>query len=392
MHHEPIAFVVLELAFILILGLLGRFAARKLNQPEVLGELLVGIAAATIMWSIKSAGFSRMIADLDIFASLGVILLLFGVGLETKVADIMKVGKTAMLVALIGVAVPAITGWGSAKMLLGMAGSTTHLFIAAALCATSVGITARVFRDLKKLNSPEAKIILGAAVIDDVLGLIILAVVSGIATSGQLSVGPVTKIIALSIAFFTIVILGGPYTTRTVARHLRFLDPKKFALYFALIVCFVLSWMASEIGLAAIVGAFAAGLILEEKEFPGLTETLAPIESLFTPVFFVLMGLQVNLASFLDIRIAGLAIVLTVVGVLGKLACALPVPKNLDRLTVGIGMVPRGEVGLIFAAAGKSLGVLSDGVFSSVVIMTVLTTVLTPPALRWSMARAAAYK
>jgi Kef-type K+ transport system membrane component KefB len=258
-----------------------------------------------------------------------------------------------------------------------------------------VGITARVFRDLKQTHRTEAKIILGAAVIDDVLGLIILAVVSGLVVSGTISLWSVS-VITLKSSVFLIGSIGiGVWLAPRFVRRVARMDIENVKLLFGLGFAFLLSWLANVVGLAPIVGAFAAGLVLEEfflKELKGQTlrEMLSPVESLIVPVFFVLMGLQVKLETFADTKIIVLATVLTVTAMLGKIVSGLACGRGVDKLSVGIGMMPRGEVGLIFASIGKGLGVVSDAVFSAVVIMVMVTTLLTPPLLKITLARSEA--
>lgn len=273
------------------------------------------------------------------------------------------------------------------------------------MTATSVGITARVLRDLGKTRSPEARVILGAAVVDDVLGLVILAVVSGViqaADSGaDFAYSDIALIVAKSAVFlFGAVFLGLVISPRLfgVASRLR---GTGVLLATALVFCFGLSYLAAAIGLAAIVGAYAAGLILEDVHYRTFTqrgehqleELLQPIGAFLVPLFFVLMGMRVDLSTFGRGDILGFAALLTVAAVIGKQACALGVlDGRLDRLTIGLGMIPRGEVGLIFASIGLGLTIggepiVDSGTYAAVVIMVIVTTMVTPPALRWSLLR-----
>jgi Kef-type K+ transport system membrane component KefB len=282
-----------------------------------------------------------------------------------------------------------------------------HAFLGATLTATSVGITARVLQDLGRSRSPEARVILGAAVIDDVLGLIILAVVSNIITSAgrgeTVSYGAIGFIVGTAVAFlFTALALGVMLSRRIfgVAARLR---GGGVLLATALIACFGLAYLATLVGLAPIVGAYAAGLILEEAHFrpfvnrgeQQLEHLLHPISAFLVPVFFVFMGMHVDLTAFARVDVLGLSAFLTLAAIVGKQACSLgALGRPLDRLSIGIGMIPRGEVGLIFANIGLSLQiagrrVVDDGVFSAVVIMVIVTTIVTPPALKWSLGRSA---
>jgi len=272
-----------------------------------------------------------------------------------------------------------------------------HLFIGAVLCATSVGITARVLKDLGKMQRKESQIILGAAVIDDVLGLLILAVVAGViaaAESGQ----PLEVVAVVKLAVAALVLLGGSLALGVtvvprIMSRLAKLRTSGVMLISALIFAFGLSYAAALIGLAPIVGAFAAGLILEEAHFRGFRDEITieklvhPIATMLVPIFFVLMGIGVRLETFTNMGVLGLAAGLTVAAILGKQVCGLGViDKGLDRVSIGVGMIPRGEVGLIFAGIGRELKVIDDGTFSAVVIMVMLTTLCTPPILKYTLA------
>lgn len=297
--------------------------------------------------------------------------------------------------AVLGVVAPFLLGLGVSLVLLPEVGMPVHVFLAATLCATSVGITARVFRDLERLQTPEARIILGAAVIDDVLGLIILAVVVGIASTGHVDVLEIGRILLLAFVFLGVVLWFGDWFVRRLVPLMATLERHHAKLLFPLSLALLLAWVASTIQLAPIVGAFAAGLVLNEEHLekisPRVTveNLISPLERIFAPVFFVLMGMQVNLNSFLDPSTLWLALAFSVAAVLGKLVCGLPAGRGHDRLSVGIGMIPRGEVGLIFASVGRSIGVVTGPVFSALVMMVVVTTLVTPIALKWSLFRKA---
>jgi Kef-type K+ transport system membrane component KefB len=318
------------------------------------------------------------------------------VGLESRVSEMLTVGPRALAVAVLGVSAPFGLGFLATQVVLPGTSGTVALFMGATLSATSVGITARVFKDMNRLQDPEAKIILGAAVIDDILGLIILAIVVGIVVSGGVALGTIARIGLLSALFLGVVVLFGEPLVQAFIPVMIALDRRNLKLLFPLALAFALSWLASKIELATIVGAFAAGLILNEENFPTsdgerattIEELIHPLEAIFAPVFFVLMGMQVNLATLGSMETAGIALALTVTAIVAKLASGLPAGKGVDRLSVGIGMVPRGEVGLIFASVGKGLGVVDEGLFSAVVIMVIVTTLLAPLLLKWSLGRA----
>jgi Kef-type K+ transport system membrane component KefB len=290
-----------------------------------------------------------------------------------------------------------------------------HLFLGATLSATSVGITARVLKDLGRSTQRESRIILGAAVIDDVLGLLVLAVVTGIIRKGKDfqtmsliwepspdGVG-MPGILVMSVGFLAIaIVLGGLLVTRPLFRAANFLQGHGLLVATAMVICFGMSYVASLVQLAPIVGAFAAGLILEHAQYRDLStrenweleRAVSPLTAVFVPIFFVQMGIEVKLSSFADPAVWGLAAAVTAVAIIGKQVCSLGVlEKGLDRLSVGLGMIPRGEVGLIFAAAGKALmdssgePVVSDNIYSAIIVMVILTTMVTPPLLKWSMTR-----
>jgi Kef-type K+ transport system membrane component KefB len=341
---------------------------------------------------------------LDILARIGVVLLLFEVGLESQVHEMLSVGMSSLLVAILGVVAPMGLGWLAGRLMIPDQGWEVHAFIGATLCATSVGITARVLKDIGRSQQTEARIILGAAVIDDVLGLIVLAVVSGAIVLGEVYFWGVMGIVGKSVGFIALaLVLGAIRFPRLLFKYASFLRGHGLLVATALVICFGFSYGANLVGLAPIIGAFAAGLILEgahyrelgKRENRNLEEALAPLTALLVPIFFVEMGVQVDLESFQDPSVWGLAAVITIMAVIGKQVCALGVrEKGLNKLAVGLGMIPRGEVGLIFANEGRRLvanghPVISPGTYSAVVVMVMLTTMVTPPLLKWSMTRKA---
>jgi Kef-type K+ transport system membrane component KefB len=284
-------------------------------------------------------------------------------------------------------------------------GPYVHAFLGATLTATSVGITARVLKDLGRSQSKEARIILGAAVIDDVLGLVILAVVTGVILAadrgGSLAAGDIALTLVKAVGFLVGSLLLGVLLSRRLFSLASRLRSSGVLLAAGLTFCFVLSWLAGVIGLAPIVGAFSAGLILEDVHYRdfvdrgehGLEELVQPISSFLVPIFFVVMGMRTDLRSFVQPGVLGVAAALVVVAIIGKQACALGVVgKGVDRLTIGLGMIPRGEVGLIFANIGLGLTVggehiLTPATFSAVVVTVIVTTMVTPPVLKWSLGR-----
>jgi Kef-type K+ transport system membrane component KefB len=406
--HVDIAPILLALLLMLVGARLGGAFFERLGQSPVLGELCAGILLGNLgLVGFHHLDWIRTAPAIDILAEIGVIFLLFEVGLESDVEKMRSVGASSLLVATLGVVAPSLLGWGVAKLFFPWENELVHAFVGATLCATSVGITARVLSDLKRVTSLEGQIILGAAVIDDVMGLVVLAIVAGIIGAVNRGV-PFSALSATWIMVKALLFLVGAFWIG------RALSPRAFAvasrlrgegllLTTALLFCFGLAYLAAAIGLAPIVGAFAAGLILEPvhyREFTDrgehrLEELMRPIATLLVPVFFVLMGMRVDLAVFGHAGTLGFAAVLTVAAILGKQACSLGVlEKGVDRLAVGLGMIPRGEVGLIFAGIGATLvvrgqRVISDVAFSAVVVMVAVTTLVTPPLLVWRLRQVA---
>jgi len=406
-HANPVLPVLLGVVVMLAGAKLGGWAAERLRQPAVLGELLAGVAFGSLaLAGWHGLDFLATDPGLRVLAELGVILLLFEVGLESDLGEMRAVGASSLLVACLGVVAPFLLGWGASAWLLPDEPPLVHVFIGATLCATSVGITARVLADLGALASREAKIVLGAAVVDDVLGLVLLAVVTGSieAANEGVALDPlrILVIVAKALAFLVgALALGGPVSRRLLRLAAR-LEQRGVLLVASVVFCLLLAWLASAFGLAPIVGAFAAGLILDEVHYHDarqrverrLEDLLRPVAALLVPLFFVRMGAEVDLRAFARPDVLVLAALLTVAAVLGKMACALGVREpGVDRLSVAIGMLPRGEVGLIFAGVGAQLTVggrrvIDPGVFSAVIVMVLATTVLAPPLLAWALARA----
>jgi Kef-type K+ transport system membrane component KefB len=400
----------------------------RLGQPAVLGELLVGVVLGNLVL-LGLDVFEPAKADpiLRFLAELGVIVLLFQIGLESNLAQLGKVGARALAVAVVGVVCPFVLGtWVVGPYLLPGLSFNAYLFVGAALTATSVGITARVFRDLGTLHTPEAQIVLGAAVIDDVMGLIILAVVSAIVTAGTVTAGAVGVIVLKAVGFLVAAVVVGQLLAPRMGQLLSRLHTgtgMKFTL--ALSFALLFSYAAGLIGLAPIVGAFAAGLVLDPVHFddfdePGMVrdlraelaragnpgsiqmdellrrhshrhveDLLEPLGFFLVPLFFVLTGMSVSLDALFDLPVLLVALGITAIGVAGKVVSGLAAGP-VNKWVVGWGMVPRGEVGLIFATMGKQLGVLPEEEFAVIVIVVILTTLMTPPILSSLLRRRAA--
>jgi Kef-type K+ transport system membrane component KefB len=385
----------------------------RVKQPAVLGELIGGIIIGNLAL-IGFTGFEPLKASevIGALAEIGVIILLFEVGLESNIREMLEVGWSSLLVAVAGVVAPFFLGCGVAAYFMPGGSTLGHIFIGATLCATSVGITARVLKDMGKLQTRESRIILGAAVIDDVLGLLILAVASGAINAAHagttLSMAGVALIAVKSVVFLIGAVAAGRYLAPPLFQRASRWEVRGLLLALAISFCFLLAWAAALVGLAPIVGAFAAGLVLDEAHYASfrdkgeksLEELIQPVSDLLVPLFFVLMGLKVDLRVFARLELLGFAVALTMAAIIGKQVCSLAVAeKGINRLAVGLGMIPRGEVGLIFAGIGASLTlpnaqgvgepVISAETFGVVVIMVIVTTLLTPPALKWTMARRA---
>jgi len=406
-HGSTVAGVLVALVVILLGAKIGGSLCARIGQPEVLGELVIGVILGNFfLFGTDIFEPLKTEAVLEIFAEIGVILLLFEVGLESRLRDMMKVGVSALLVAILGVVTPFFLGWAVGAWFLPEASIFVHIFLGATLTATSVGITARVLQELEKIDSKEARIILGAAVIDDVMGLVILAVISGIILGlGEGGEGfsgfGIMWLIAKAVIFLFGAIVAGRYVYPRLFKIANRLQAGGMLLITALAICFTASWLADLVGLAPIVGAFAAGLVLEDVQYKdlriaqrrGLEDLLHPIGLFLVPIFFVYMGLKVDIRAFTQGHIIGFAMVLTLAAIIGKQTSSFGVvDKGLDRFSVGLGMIPRGEVGLIFASIGASMyigqeRVIAPDVYSAVVIMVIITTMITPPLLKWKFSQ-----
>ena len=392
---ESAAGVLLVLAAMLIAAKIGGALAEWIGQPAVLGELVAGVVLGGSLLGIvpqtgTGAGFVSSMAEI------GVILLLFEIGLETDLGEMFRVGRSSLAVAVVGVLVPFGMGylyWQSLPAEFsdpaGAGPTATAIFIGATLTATSVGITARVLSDLRRMHTTEAKIILGAAVIDDILGLVLLSVVSGLATGAPVSVFGVGRILGVATGFLAIAIVVGRFAMPLLFDSIDRLRTQHILVVFAVAFALALAALADMAGSAMIIGAFAAGLILSEtNQFDVIVDRVRPVAAIFTPIFFVAVGSSVdvsllNPANPGSLRLLGIAGVLTLLAIGGKLVAGWAAPwRKFRRLVVGVGMVPRGEVGLIFADIGRRSGIMSEGVFGAVVLTVMATTFVAPIALK----------
>jgi Kef-type K+ transport system membrane component KefB len=363
--------------------------AERIGQPAVLGEMIGGIV-------IGVSGFHLIDAHdplIHVLSELGVLLLLFLIGLETDIRRLLVVGPASLTVALAGVILPFGAGYGVGS-LLGLP-TIVSIFLGASLTATSVGITARVLSDLGQLKSDESQVILGAAVVDDILGLVLLTVVSGIAAGQKPTVTGMGKTFGMAFGFVALaIVVGSLLAPRLMALMARLRVAK--ALFFASIMfAFALAYLADVVGSAAIIGAFAAGLVLARTDRGrDIEREVYDVAHFFIPIFFVSVGAAVDLRQLNPLGPASrhfliIGLLLALVAIIGKLVAGYAAVgrRPLRKLVIGVGMIPRGEVGLIFARRGLTAGLLSAGLYSSVALMVMITTFIAPPLLRALLAK-----
>ncbi|MEK6706632.1 MAG: cation:proton antiporter [Bdellovibrionota bacterium] len=369
----------------------------RVGIPSVLVELITGVALGNMVLpfglSFQSVESSEIVKAL---AELGALFLLFIVGLETDIKEISRVGVDAFLSACAGVVAPFVLALGVVPLFLDESSFQHNLFIAAALTATSVGITARLLKDSGKLSSLSGQIILGAAVIDDVLGILVLSIVTAMVSHGAVSALSISTLVAKIFVFALLILILRRFFLPTVLKRFRTLEISGTVTTFLLAFCLISAWVSESLGLAGIIGAFALGVALDDVQFQGYRETenvgldklMKPITDFLAPVFFIAMGMSVKLSALYSAGALRLGVVLIICGIIGKLACGLAIrtktaKKGADRLLIGLGMIPRGEVGLIFAAVGLKIGVLDDIDYAAVIAMVVFTTLLAPLAVAW---------
>lgn len=448
-HTDSIAPILFWTTLLLILGIIGRYIAIRLKQPGVLGELIIGIiignccyffgmdlafllregqsinaitakllGGTPLIEAVHSAVSNVSDADkiidilqqrngniylmvafvVDTFSRYGIIFLLFMVGVETSFSELKSTGRASLQVACLGVLAPMVLGYLAISYFFPEYSINSAMFIAATLAATSIGITAEVLKDLKILCTKEAKIILGAAMIDDILGLIVLSIVSSIVITGKINYSSIGFTITSTIIFFLSVIYIGPWLLKRLAGIFHYFDPWEEKLFISFIFLMALSWMATQLNLSSIIGAFAAGMAIHDGFFVRsggsdgrnslkINEFFAPLQAILVPLFFILIGMQVKIETFLHLEVIILSFALIIVAIVGKLISGLGALHKTDKLLVGIGMLPRGEVGLIFASIGKTIGVISDQLFASVILMIIITTLVAPVWLKIRSAR-----
>jgi Kef-type K+ transport system membrane component KefB len=413
-----LAGVLLSLVVIFLASKIGGELCDRLNLPPVLGELVggvvVGVSALNLLVFPGNGedgshslimGLMQLTANLSpealtsvfqsqsevisVLSELGVIILLFEIGLQSDLKELLRVGPQATLVAVVGVVVPFACGTIGLSLIFGIP-TIPAIFAGAALTATSIGITAKVLAEMQRLSTPEGQIIIGAAVMDDVLGIIVLAVVASLARDGSVEPTKVAYLIVSAGVFLVGAILVGRFLSPLFVALVNGMKTRGQLLLVSLIFAFILAYIAAMIQLEAILGAFAAGLVLAETEKQReLEEKVVPIADMLTPVFFVVVGARTDLSVLNPLvpeNRPGLIIAtfLLVVAIVGKVVTGFTVfgIPGVNRLAIGVGMIPRGEVGLVFAAVGSESGVLSKPLEAAVIVMVILTTFLAPPLLR----------
>ena len=383
--EEGAAMEVPEFLFVLVAilvaaKLLGELAERA-GQPAVLGELLAGVVLGSSVLGVLDHDLPEMHV-IHLLADIGVVLLLFQIGLETNLPRLLKVGPASATVAMVGVALPFVLGYAVARA-LGLE-TVQSVVCGAALTATSVGITARVLSDLGRLQEPESQIVLGAAVIDDIIGLIILAVVANIMAGGAVTVPGIALTTAIAFGFVAAVLVIGRFTIPPLFELLSRVGREETLATMALAFAFMVAFLADRAGSALIVGAFAAGLVLGPTRQAHVVEHgVLRLSMLFVPIFFVWVGAAVDVTTFADPQVLLVGGSLIAVAVLGKfLAGFAPFWFKGKKTVIGVGMIPRGEVGLIFAQMGLTSRVLTPGLFSALTLMVMVTTFLAPPLLK----------
>lgn len=371
--------VLTDLFLVLLAAKLGDEVFKRIGQPAIVGEILAGVIVGPSVLGLVEPG-----EVLEVFAELGVVFLLFWVGLKTRLSEMRTVGRIAATVGSVGVVLPFLGGIGLG-VVLGES-TETSVFLGAALAATSAGITSATFLDLGIARSPAARTVLGAAVVDDILALILLSVAVGMAADGGVDAGNIALSLALAIGFVAFFALGG---TQLLQRRPQLLDAPRFAdspLLPAVILCLGLAAFSAQIGLAALIGAFLAGMIVAEtKDQSPIEEEVKPLYAFFPPFFFAFIGIELDLDSLLSGHALLLLVTITALAIVTKLIPSYLAARGLGReqaRIVGVGMVPRGEVGIVVASIGAAEGVVDPELFGVVVGMSILTTLLAPFALR----------
>lgn len=377
-HGMTVAqFLLVLIAILASAKLLGELAER-LRQPAVLGELIAGVLLGGSLFGMVDPSNEVI----HLLAEVGVVLLLFQIGLETNLGRLLQVGTASALVATIGVVLPFVGGY-FAALALGLTPMVAAV-CGAALTATSVGITARVLSDLGRLQEPESQIVLGAAVIDDIIGLVILAVVAGVLSGAELTAGGIARTTLIAFGFVAAVVIVGRIVVPPLFELLARIGSEDTLATMALSLAFLVCYLADVSGSALIIGAFAAGLTLAPTRHAKVIEHgVLRLGMFFVPIFFVSVGAAVDVGAFADPQVMLVGGVLILIAIVGKVAAGFaPFWFRGNKLVIGVGMVPRGEVGLIFAQMGLATGALTTGLFSALTMMVMVTTFIAPPLLR----------
>ena len=383
MESHLIGQILLKFLIIIVAAKIAGWACHRFKQSAVLGELIVGMLLGVSLFNIITPEIREVFTFL---AELGVIILLFEVGLESNIYKLLKVGLASSLVAVVGVILPFLFGFLFFKVFLGST-ALVALFVGATLTATSVGITMRIFSEKKAINSNEGKVILGAAVIDDVLGLIILSVLAGIVEFGKVSLFNIGKISFLSVLFLAGSIYLGIKIAPLLLKFANKLKIQRTYAITAIVFSFGLAYIADYIGLATIVGAFAAGLILETREDKDkIRDKIKPLSDIFVPIFFVNAGMLMDVKTLANPGLLIPIAILFALAVIGKIAAGVAaIGVKAKKLVIGLGMIPRGEVGIIFATFGLANKIIEPSLYALLVVVIMLTTFVAPPLLAWGM-------
>ncbi len=391
--------LLLWLALIYAVAIFAR-ASDKIGQPNVLGQLIFGVVISAIA-SFSIFGLTNITHNdtLSFFAELGSIFLLLEIGLESSLKDISSAGKHAVIVAVIGVLVPFVLGFFIVvPYILNSHNTNLQLFIGSMLAVTSTGISVSVFKELNMLKNQACKIVLAASVIDDILGLVLLSITTGLTLEGTINPSSIGINIINVALFFLISIAFGIYILPTIIRFLSKVNSNSDTIILIIIVfCFSLSYIAGQIGLAFIIGAFLAGLMLSPQLFKQFQQIkgkkhflendhqleylVAPYGKIFTPIFFIYAGMQVDILNTFNYSTVKIAILISFIAIIGKVVAGIFLPKNINKWLVGFGMVPRGEIGLIFAIAGLQLKIINHELFAALLLMIIITSIITPIVL-----------
>jgi Kef-type K+ transport system membrane component KefB len=381
--------ILLTLFIVFVAAQVGAEIAQRLRLPAVVGEIVAGCVVGSSVFGWIAPDQILPGTPLDVLAEIGVMLLLFSVGLETRLDDLRKVGRSALLVGVLGVLVPFVLGslWAHGEGF----DWARSLFVASAFVATSAGITARVLQELGVLRRTESRVILGAAVIDDILAMLLLGIVFSLQTGGEVDLRSLLLTLAGAVGFIAVIGWGGAQVMRRRSAWLDAPMSPHSPLALVLALCLGLAFLSTQFGLAAIIGAFLAGMIASESRHrERLERETQPLLALLTPFFFVVTGAKVNLADLASVDALVMLAVVTAIAIVSKLAGGFLGALGLGRraaLIVGTGMVPRGEVGVVIAALGLAAGIFSDRIYAVIVAMSLLTSVVTPPALAWLFRR-----